>query len=226
MKNKNKNKKSVKSEKSVVAAKQVKTGKVGPGRPKYEPTFPRTNKWTFNQFCEVNGISLETGKGEFCSVLTLRKYLKRDMFTASGRIRSNSLVIDTGELAPPSSDTGLGRKSKLLQLRSKIAGKGDNTPIVKKSDTAKEITVNVGTDSTPDIDPTPIETSNTAAYEAKKAALLGDTLPAPSVPSEPATATIDIQTNDAPSALNPSAIESPSQEPELVPATVGEAVNS
>jgi hypothetical protein len=177
--------KNTKSVKSVKSEKTVKTVKVGPGRPKYEPLFPRTNKWTFNQFCEVNGINLETGKGPDCSVLTLRKFLKRDMFSNSGRVRSNSLVIDTGELAPPSSDTGLGRKSKLLQLRSKLASKSDSTPVIKKSDTAKEITVNVGTDNTPDvtpdIEPTPIETSNTAEYEAQKAALLGTPLPTPSV---------------------------------------------
>jgi hypothetical protein len=167
---KNKNTKSVKSVKTVAT---VKTVKVGPGRPKYEPSFPRGNKWTFDQFCQVNGIDLETGKGEFCTILTLRKFLKRDMLTASKRNRSNSLVVDTGELGKVDSDSGLGRKPKLYMLRSKIAALTTTKPVPTPKEDKKDISVNIGTDQTP------IDTSATDAYEANKAALLAPVTPEP-----------------------------------------------
>jgi hypothetical protein len=171
---KNKNTKSVKSVKSVKtnsAVKTVKAVKNGPGRPKYQPKFPRSAKWTFGDFCEINGINLETGKGENCTILTLRKFLKRDMLTAAKRSRPNSLVIDTGELGKVDNESGLGRKPTLYSLRSKpvvVATK----PAAKSKKT--EASVNIGTDSAPEV-----TTDATAAYEANKAALLAPVTPEP-----------------------------------------------
>ena len=161
------------------------------GRPAYQPKFPRKSKWTFNDFCETNGINLETGKGEKCTILTLRKFIKRDLSKNDA-----SLVINTGELAKPNSESGLGRKSALYCLREKA---------IDTTDT-ENVTVNVGTDPA----------STTADYEATKAALLAPTV-TPVIDNETETA----QTIDTTSVPITTENELPAQEPVLatVPAT-------
>lgn len=154
----------------------------GPGRPKYQPVYPRTNKWSFNDFQEANGIDLETGKGANCSKLTLRKHLDRDMYNKAGHLRPNSLVmLVKGEFAPKSA-SGKGKRGFLFTLRSKAeavkpevkitAPKAVKTskPKAAKIKPTAEVTVDVGT-------PAPVVendavSAETKSYEALKAELL------------------------------------------------------
>jgi hypothetical protein len=124
--------------------KQEKVNKVsrGPGRPQYEIKWPR-GKFTFTDLMTLNEVNTQTGKGKFCSKLTLIKGLKRD-----AKAKSNSLIIQLkGVLAPSNSKSGLGRKQLVYCRRSMI-----RTP---KND---EVTVDVSQD--------------TKDYETTKAALL------------------------------------------------------
>jgi hypothetical protein len=113
-----------------------------PGRPKYAPKFPRSNEWTFTQFMEANDIetnpdSAKFGKGPNCTMLTLRKFMKRDMWIVKGkgrnkvvRARPNSLIVNVrGVTAEPNSESGLGRRANLYALRAK--GVTSHVPAVK-----------------------------------------------------------------------------------------------
>jgi hypothetical protein len=113
-----------------------------PGRPKYMPKFPRSNEWTFTQFMEANDIetnpaSKEFGKGPHCTMLTLRKFMKRDMWNVKGKGRNkvvracpNSVIVNVrGVTAEPNSESGLGRRANLYALRAK--GVTSHVPAVK-----------------------------------------------------------------------------------------------
>ena len=127
----------------------------GPGRPQYTPVIPRS-KFTFSDFEEANGVNPNTGKGEKCTTLTLRKWLKRNLL---GR---QSLVVHLkGITAEPTSENGLGRKQYVYQRRS-LAG---NKPTVKAAPD-KSSTVEA---STPEV--TVDVSQATKDYEATKAAL-------------------------------------------------------
>jgi len=172
--NKNKNKSAETTETS------TKIAKTGPGRPKYQPIFPKKDKWTFQDFCAANGVDTETGKGN-TTILTLRKYLKRDMFNAAGNVKGSSIVMQVkGEFAKTAKGT-LGRKGFLYSLRNPV--KTAKQPKVAKAD----VSVNVGKENTE----TPVSDA-TAAYEAKKAELLS---PSETPVSDPApVATPEIAT--------------------------------
>jgi hypothetical protein len=119
-----------------------------PGRPKYAPKFPRSNEWTFTQFMEANDIetnpdSAKFGKGPNCTMLTLRKFMKRDMWIVKGKVvraRPNSLLINVrGVTAEPNSESGLGRRANLYALRSK--GVTSHAPVAKPASTPKAVKV-------------------------------------------------------------------------------------
>lgn len=152
-----KNKKNSKTNNAAPSANKV-------GRPKYQPVFPRASKWSFLDFAKANGVDIETldkdnkrvMKGTKCTVLTLRKFLDRDMYAVNSKNKPdrtkplrNSLVVLTDELGKSSSEKGLGRKSFMFQLRAKVAA----PKTVKAKDVSKK----------------------THDYEAKKAGLLAPT---------------------------------------------------
>lgn len=159
----------------------------GPGRPKFIPAFPRSNEWTFTDFMEANDIntkadSKDFGKGPKCTMLTLRKFMKRDMWVGKGKtLRRNprSLIVQLdGVTSEPNSKTGLGRRANLYSLRAKLAKKG-----TKASAPAPQVT------QLPDVNvEVPLGTGNDGLsqsvqdYEARKAALLAPSAPAPVVP--------------------------------------------
>jgi hypothetical protein len=98
-----------------------------PGRPRYEMKYPKSAEWTFTQLMKANGVNTELGsktfgKGENCTMLTLRKNLKHDMFTKSKRVNPHSVVVAVmGATAEPDSESGLGRRAKLYRLRTVAA---------------------------------------------------------------------------------------------------------
>lgn len=114
MKGKNKNK--------------MKRGEVAkhdhPGRPRYEMKFPSSAEWTFTDLMRVNGVctdkgSKNFGKGDKCTMLTLRKNLKHDMFRKDGGRKATSLVVEVkGVTAEPDSESGLGRRATVYRLRA------------------------------------------------------------------------------------------------------------
>jgi hypothetical protein len=77
-----------------------------PGLPQYQPVFPPMAKWTLQDFSDANP---ET------TPLTLRRYLERDMHTASGDARRNSKIIRVKVAAG-----GERPKESLFQLREAV----------------------------------------------------------------------------------------------------------
>jgi hypothetical protein len=136
--------------------KKNTNAKRGPGRPKYTPIIPKS-RFTINDLCEANGVNLETGKGKLCSRLTLIKHIARD----AKRNGKSEIVRLKDTVAQPNSENGLGRKSFVYQLRSKVtAGKSTTKKTPKTAN------------------PT------TQTYEEQKAALLTPT-PAVTIAPEP-----------------------------------------
>lgn len=185
----------------------------GPGRPMYTPKFPRSLRWTMRDFCEVNGVNPETGKGKACSKLTLIKFLDRDMHPRikSGKnagklnkavLRPDSVVIRLEETAKPESDSGLGRKAFLHCLRSRkdeLKGKTAKAA-VKSTRKAKTVTVDVGT--------------GTADYEATKTALLAPAVDiAPAAPTPEVTAPAETPAATAEAVPAPAVEVAPAAEP-------------
>jgi hypothetical protein len=129
----------------------------GPGRPKYQPKLPR-GKFTMNELCQENGVSLKTGKGSNCSKLTLVKFVAREL---SNR-RSGLVVKVKDETSEPNSRKGLGRKPFLFMRR----------PNALKAAAKSNVSVSLNT---------------TDAYEAQKEALgIAGTPTAPVTPAAPA----------------------------------------
>ena len=109
-----------------------------PGRPRYEMKFPTGAEWTFVQLMKRNGVDTvkrlangkdnpNYGKGENCTMLTLRKNLDFCIYakTAKGKVSKrkgidpNSIVVPVeGVTAEPDSDSGLGRRATLYRLRA------------------------------------------------------------------------------------------------------------
>jgi hypothetical protein len=149
----------------------------GPGRPKAEIKWP-AKKFTFADLCEANGTDFETGKGRVTK-LTLRKSLDRDMFHViesgknKGKVdkskpRRNSLVVLLDETREPASKDGLGRKSFVYVLRSRLAALKD----------AKAVSVSVTKASKPGRKAKVTGISGaTAAYEGIKAVLAAPSAP-------------------------------------------------
>ena len=137
----------------------VKKVKVGPGRPKYNPVFPKGN-FTFSDFLTVNGVDPETGKGENCTMLTLRKWMKKD----ASRHQRSEVVRVQGELAAPDSDNGKGRKKFVFCLRDKNAVAVKSPAKAKTPTKAKSKAKSKSKGKS--------KTNPTADYEATKAALL------------------------------------------------------
>lgn len=118
-------KKNSRKSKNVTAARKHD----GPGRPKYEPVFPRTKEWSFTDFMEVNGININSnskdfGKGPNCTMLTLRKFMARD-----AKKMGHSLIVKIkGVTSEPNSKDGLGRRAYLYSLRAKANVKRASAP--------------------------------------------------------------------------------------------------
>lgn len=156
----------------------AKVEKNKPGRPKYNPVFPTTDKWTFNDFEITNGVDPQTGKGEKCSRLTLRKWLDADMYTEEGNLRKSSqIVLVKKELSPSGSIKGLGRKRLVYQFRNKVNTDKviTDNPVVETP--VADVTVNVGTDTVTETPETTGISQETLNYEAKKLELFGPSIP-------------------------------------------------
>jgi hypothetical protein len=115
----------------------------GVGRPAYEPIYPRTNHFTFYDWCEANEVNINRksdkfGKGPNCSMLTLRKHLAADQ--ANGK--NSVIMLVEGTLAEPASKSGLGRKQFVYALRNGVPAR--STPPARKSTPRKATAKNSG----------------------------------------------------------------------------------
>lgn len=156
-----------------------------PGRPKYQPVFPRSKEWTFTDWMEANGIetnpgSKNFGKGPNCTMLTLRKHLERDMYfhkegkplIAKFRTKANpksNIVILKDVTSEPNSDSGLGRRAYLYSLRANAS--------VKRATKTTKTTATSGDVS-----------DATKQYEETKAILTAPTVIVPAVTITPEVA--------------------------------------
>jgi hypothetical protein len=110
----------------------VKVKHDGPGRPRYSPLIPKGN-FTFTDFEIVNGVK-PNGKGKNCTTLTLRKWLKNDLYILDDngeivRANAKSKVMRVKDLlANPNSKKGLGRKQLVY-----VAREGTPTVEMEKS---------------------------------------------------------------------------------------------
>ena len=113
----------------------------GPGRPKYDPVFPRTKEWTFTDFMKVNGINInlnskDFGKGPNCTMLTLRKFIARD-----AKKMGHSLIFKVKNVtSEPNSKDGLGRRAYLYSLRAKASVKKASAPKATAPEVAETVT--------------------------------------------------------------------------------------
>ena len=130
--------------------KQTRTVKHDhPGRPKYLLKYPTRKEFMFIDILEANGVetnpkSARYGKGPNCSMLTIRKGLKRDMYILDdkGKVKRvnprSQVVLIHGVTAEPDSESGLGRRALVYCLRvnkdnvSKAAPK-DNAVVAPKA---------------------------------------------------------------------------------------------
>ena len=141
-----------------------------PGRPRYDMKYPRSAEWTFTDLMAANGVCTDKdatkqvpskrkngkpktvslfGKGDHCTMLTLRKNLDHVMYelTAKGKVRKpkklrdDSVVVPVeGVTADPASESGLGRRATLYRLRSVPAKNHvDKAPKVKEPTAAETI---------------------------------------------------------------------------------------
>jgi hypothetical protein len=123
------------------------TEKKGPGRPKYQPKFPRKLEWTFQDFMETNSVeinpdsarygksTLPKGEKNRCTKLTLIKYLDADLFIREeakkgkrGEIvkaNSKSLVVRLTDIF---AGNELGRKGFMYCLRDRLNERKPVTP--------------------------------------------------------------------------------------------------
>jgi hypothetical protein len=196
-----------------------------PGRPKYMPKFPRSNEWTFTQFMEANDIetnpaSKEFGKGPHCTMLTLRKFMKRDMWNVKGkgrnkvvRARPNSLIVNVrGVTAEPNSESGLGRRANLYALRSK--GVTSHAPVAKPASTPKAV-------KAPRKARTPKSTSQTPTadkLDAIHAILAQPSTPTPALTVPAVTIAPEVPAPAPEAAPAPVAVEAPAPVAEAAPA--------
>lgn len=165
-----------------------------PGRPKYIPAFPRTKEWTFTDFMAANMIQTDPshkdfGKGPHCTMLTLRKFMARDVAK-----KAKSLIFrQKGVTSEPNSEDGLGRRAYLYSIRASATvpvptlkggtGVTTSTPVARKTRKAKvSASAAVVTDSG--------VSESTQKYEELKAILSAPTpeVAAPVIP--PVTVTV------------------------------------
>ena len=86
----------------------------GPGRPAYEPVYPKHTPFSFREFCLAQGMEFKVRSGKYikgtgtCTPLTLRKFMGN---------RGCPVIEVNGLYAEPLSKNGLGRKAFMLALR-------------------------------------------------------------------------------------------------------------
>ena len=110
--------------------KQARTVKHNsPGRPKYALRLPTRKEFTFQDILESNGVEIDPkskgyGKGAECSLLTIRKGLKRDMYILHPKTKKilrvnprSRVCLVKGVTSEPNSTTGLGRRALVYCLR-------------------------------------------------------------------------------------------------------------
>lgn len=141
----------------------------GPGRPKAVIKVPN-RKFTFADLEAVN---------THVTPLTLRKFLKADMFTDKGNPRNTSTIVRLkNESREPDSEKGLGRKTYVYIKRDKLStlkSASKSTATVNVGTAAEKSTVEpvelptapVAADVAPEVAPAPL-----SEYEQTKAALL------------------------------------------------------
>lgn len=193
-----------------------------PGRPRYTMKFPTSAEWTFTQLMARNGVETDPkskrfGKGEDCTMLTLRKNMEADMYLhkegkpliSKWRTRVNArsqVVLVEGVTAEPDSESGLGRRALLYRLRS-VPAKVHAKPakVAPKAKAPRKA-------RTPKTAPGDVSES-TKQYEEIKAILAAPT-PAVTITPTPEVAPV------IPTAPAPVAVEVPAPAPEAPAAEV------
>jgi hypothetical protein len=201
-------------------SKQAKTQ--GPGRPAYQPLYPRTKEWTFDDWAEANGVetdrkSAKYGKGKSCTMLTLRKNMKYDMGIYDEKdefVRNNPksvIVLQRGITADPQSKNGLGRRALVYALRARVGSGRTSAAVTPKATTTPKAT-RKSKKSTGDL------TQATQTYEDIKAALTAPVVEVTAVTVPAVTVTPELPVT-APVAETPAPVaETPAPAPEAVAA--------
>lgn len=168
----------------------------GPGRPKYEPTLPRKNRFTFTDFMTANGVNPETGKGEKCSKLTLNNWMKRN------EGKNSPIVRLTGISAKSNSATGLGRKQFVFCKRVDFADqqsaidKANETKTIKAVKTVvkpvKPIKIKPIKVIKPSAPPVTVNVGKGKTYDEVKAALLAPAVIVPVVDIAPVAPVVEV----------------------------------
>jgi hypothetical protein len=172
----------------------------------------------------TNPDSKDFGKGPNCTMLTLRKYMERDMYfhkegkrpIAANRTKANprsNIVILRGVTSEPNSENGLGRRAYVYSLRAnapaKTAVKAAAPSTPRKARKAKTATVTA---------PSGVSDA-TQKYEELKAILAAPSTPVPvEKPAEqPATVTVPAVTITPEATPAPVTPVAPAPAPEAAP---------
>ena len=111
----------------------------GPGRPAYEPVYPKHTPFSFREFCLAQGMEFKARSGQYikgtgtCTPLTINKHLGK---------RGCPVVQIESMYAEPLSNKGLGRKAYMYQLRDgftpekTVAVTRVSVPVEAKDETA------------------------------------------------------------------------------------------
>lgn len=213
--------------KSVKVINPKRSTATGPGRPSYSVKWPK-GKFTFQDLCELNGVNFETGKGKFCTKLTLRKHLAADAAR-----KGKSLIVQLDESREPSSANGLGRKVFVYISRESQKAASDRK--------AAKASVNVGTakESTKAPAKTPRATKGdkvsvqTQKYEALKANItdmLGTVKESSTIPTDGTpimvVAVMNSPTSESENALETGFTTETTNETDPAPAPVAEETSA
>jgi len=145
-----------------------------PGRPRHTLKWPKSKKqFTFTDIMDMNGCDTRPGKNfgkalneSGCTMLTVRKNLKADMYILDPKTKEIIRVNPRSEVikiriknkdvtAEPNSETGLGRRALLYCLRinkDSIKAPKASTPKVAKVKVARKARTPKSTSQTPTAD--------------------------------------------------------------------------
>ena len=207
-----------------------------PGRPRHTLKWPKSKQFTFSDIMDVNGCDTRPGKNygkalneDGCTMLTVRKNLKNDMYILHPKTKKivrvnprSEVVIVKGVTSEPNSESGLGRRGLVYCLRvnkGSIKMPKASTPKVAKVKVARKARTPKSTSQTPTADALDKIHAALAAPEPSPAV----TVPAVTIaPEAPAPAPAEV----APAAPVAEPVAEAAPAPAPVAAPVSTLVNS
>ena len=142
----------------------------GPGRPSYQPVFPKHTPFSFRELCMAQGMEFTIREGKHikktgeCTPLTLRKFMD---------IKGCPIIQVQGLFAEPLGKKGMGRKSFMLALKDGF--------IPTKTVSVAKVSVPVSIENAPAIKTKKVKVVKTKEAKTKRKYTRKDTIDTSSV---------------------------------------------